>query len=147
MAKKGRGVENIDDLIEYAKKAGLDYIVEKAEDIKRFHDHLKELNVDKLMTFQEFLDLKEGEKYIFVCYEEDEYSFSDIEEKEGNVVYDSVNNTIQFSTSSGDPNVEVSSLNDNFNMAYHEGNSDYQYSVYSILTRKKKIKKVLEDGK
>jgi hypothetical protein len=142
MAKRNKGsVDNIDDYIFQARKAGFDYLADKAEGLKVYFDKLKKLNADTILTFEEFLNLKDGEKYIFVCFQDDEYSFCSIEEK-GEIEIDG--KKLQFSTSSGDPCIEFE-LKEEIKDIPDESDGEYTYTIYSIRTRKKKIAKLLNN--
>ncbi len=145
MAKKNKTIDNIDDLIIAAKEAGLSSIVEQAKNLNFFLNHLKKLGNDGIMTFEEFFNLKEGDKYIFVCHQDDEYSFSSIEEK-GELEINTERKSMQFSTSSGDPTVDiVEDVKSEMKLLYELSDSEYQYSLYKLRTRKTKIKKILEN--
>ncbi len=143
--RKITSINNIDDLIIAAEEAGLESIVEQAQDLKLLLNDLKKMGSDGIMTYADFFNLKEGEKYIFVCHQEEEYYLSEIEEK-SELEIDNKRKRICFSTSSGDPTIElVDNLNSEMNKLYDLSDSDYQYSLYKLKTRKTKIKKILNN--
>lgn len=136
MAKKKKNKDplHIDNLIKMCRKEGNEYLAEAFEEAKDVVRELKRLRAGEVITFEEFIKLPEGYKYISNCSGSiDVEELADLRVEGG---------FVKWSQSTGDPEIELGT--GEVRRIPHESDNEYEFTLYHILPkppRKKIIKK------
>lgn len=128
------------------KQPELEFLLDKALELKDKFNSLKKLKAKKIIIFNELLNLKNGDKIIIETDENNQnvdlniYKIDSIEITNDDITIELGDWNIKFKISN-DLNVEIRNIQSLFVVDY-----TYTYTLYSIITRKDKIIKLLSQS-